>query len=48
MTVSFPLLIPAIAAHVSVMTAYHYLQSPLLGAVAFVSTIYELYRLVSK
>jgi len=41
-----PLLLLGVMAHISVITAYHYVNSPLLGAVAFVCTIYELYLLL--
>ena len=41
-----PLLLLGVMVHVSVITAYHYVQSPLLGAVAFVFSILELYFLL--
>ena len=43
-----PFLLLGVMAHISVITAYHYVQSPLLGAVAFVCTIFELCLLLFR
>jgi len=43
-----PLLLLGISAHISVVTAYHYVQSPILGFVAFIFALLDIYLLLAR